>query len=110
MNDFINNKNIHLKFKESHVLHLLTGRPMLVQDVKLASTLLKWFPTQQLGTPVLDTRGRHGQVPAVYDVKKLRDNTIILRAQNYVIENCHSRRSLKSMAATFPHGHMLMSS
>ena len=60
---------------------------MLVQDIKLASTLLKWFPTQQLETPVLYTRERHGQVPAVY-VKNLRDNSIVLRAQNYVIENC----------------------
>lgn len=56
------------------------------EDIELASTLVKGFPVQAMGTPVTYTKERHGQVPSVY-VKNLRDNTLLLPTQNYIVEN-----------------------
>lgn len=59
---------------------------MAMQDIQRAATLVKWFPIQQLGDAITYTEERHGRVPAVY-VKNTRDNTMNLRAQNFVVEN-----------------------
>ncbi|KAG0557865.1 hypothetical protein KC19_11G162600 [Ceratodon purpureus] len=56
------------------------------EDAVLATILCRPFPGRVLGSPITYTKEKHGQVPAVY-IKYLRDNTMPVAAQNWIVGN-----------------------
>lgn len=56
------------------------------EDVVLASILVRPYPMRVFGTPITHTEEKYGQVPTVY-VKYLRDNTMPIPAQDWIIDN-----------------------
>ena len=57
-----------------------------MQDIVLASILVRPFPCRVLSRPIKYTKQKHGQVPAVY-IKYLQDTTLPLVSQEYIAKN-----------------------
>lgn len=58
----------------------------VLQDIVLASKLVRPYPNRMLATPITYTQERHGQVPAVY-IKYSQDNGFPPQAQEYMVSH-----------------------